>query len=49
VELCRDDGVPFLPYEDFDDVRRALESADDLPGAVAPLRCPGWTTRSGQT
>ncbi len=46
VELCRDDGVPFLPYGDFDDVRRALESADDLPGAVAPLRCPGWTTAS---
>ena len=46
VGLCRDDGVPFLPYEDFDDVRSALESADDLPGAVAPLRCPGWRTAS---
>jgi 2,3-diketo-5-methylthio-1-phosphopentane phosphatase len=49
VQLCRDDGVPFLPYADFDDVRHALESADGLPGAVAPLRCPGWTTSSGQT
>ena len=46
VALCRDDGVPFLPYGDFDDVRRALESGGDLPGAVAPLRCPGWTTSS---
>ena len=26
VGLCRADGVPFVPYEDFDDVRRALES-----------------------
>ena len=46
VDLCRDDGVPFLPYETFDDVRRALESSTKLPGAVAPLRCPGWTTDS---
>ena len=40
--FCRADGVPFLEWTDFDDVRRALESADDLPGPVAPPRCPGW-------
>lgn len=44
VGLCRDDGVPFLPYVDFDDVRRVLDASDELPGPVAPLRCPGWTT-----
>jgi 2-hydroxy-3-keto-5-methylthiopentenyl-1-phosphate phosphatase len=44
VEICRDDGVPFVPYEDFDDVRAALEVARTLPGAVAPERCPGWHT-----
>jgi 2-hydroxy-3-keto-5-methylthiopentenyl-1-phosphate phosphatase len=43
VASCRSDGVPFLPWEDFDDVRRALETIDALPGPVAPLRCPGWT------
>ena len=48
VGLCRDDGVPFVPYTDFDDVRRALEAADVLPGPVAPIRCPGWTTDSPQ-
>ena len=44
VDLCRDDGVPFLPYVDFDDVRRSLESLDVLPGPVSPERCPGWRT-----
>ncbi len=44
VDLCRDDGVPFLPYEDFDDVRAALEEVQTLPGAVAPDLCPGWHT-----
>jgi 2-hydroxy-3-keto-5-methylthiopentenyl-1-phosphate phosphatase len=44
VAICRDDGVPFLPYVDFDDVRRALDMVTDLPGAVDPARCPGWHT-----
>lgn len=42
VEYCRADGVPFVPWNDFDDVRRTLETIAELPGAVAPLRCPGW-------
>ncbi len=42
VEICRRDGVPYLPYDDFEDVRRSLEEMDGLPGAVAPERCPGW-------
>ena len=44
VAICRDDGVPFLPYTDFDDVREALAAVADLPGAVDPERCPGWHT-----
>lgn len=43
VEYCRADGVPFVPWNDFDDVRRTLETIAELPGAVAPLQCPGWT------
>jgi 2-hydroxy-3-keto-5-methylthiopentenyl-1-phosphate phosphatase len=44
VDLCKDDGVPFVPYRNFDDVRAALEVVQTLPGAVAPERCPGWHT-----
>jgi 2,3-diketo-5-methylthio-1-phosphopentane phosphatase len=43
VGYCREDGVPFLPWTDFDDVGGALEAMGALPGPVAPLRCPGWT------
>jgi 2,3-diketo-5-methylthio-1-phosphopentane phosphatase len=43
VRYCEADGVRYLPWDGFDDVRRALESLDELPGPVAPVRCPGWT------
>lgn len=43
VRYCEADGVRYLPWDSFDDVRRALESLDELPGPVAPVRCPGWT------
>jgi 2-hydroxy-3-keto-5-methylthiopentenyl-1-phosphate phosphatase len=43
VEICRRDGVPFVPWETFDDVRRSLEEDPDLPGSVSPAECPGWT------
>jgi 2-hydroxy-3-keto-5-methylthiopentenyl-1-phosphate phosphatase len=47
VDLCRGDGVPFLPWDTFDDVRAGLErltaSRAPLPGPVAPTVCPGWT------
>lgn len=39
---CDEAGVPWLPWTNFDDVRRSLETRDALPGPVAPLRCPGW-------
>jgi len=44
VEIARADGVPFFPWDTFDDVRRTLESLDEPPGAVSPERCPGWRT-----
>ncbi len=43
VDTCRADGVPFLPWNDFDDIRLALGTMDRTPGAVAPIQCPGWT------
>src|SRR4029077_12088433 len=42
VDICRRDGVPSVPWNDFDDVRRHLEATADLPGPLAPVRCPGW-------
>ena len=43
VDSCLRDGVPYVAWNDFHDVRRALEAAHDLPGPVAPVQCPGWT------
>jgi 2,3-diketo-5-methylthio-1-phosphopentane phosphatase len=43
VAHCERDGVPFVPWSDFDDVRRWLENGERLPGAVSPPRCPGWS------
>jgi len=42
VRICTEDGVPFEEWESFDDVRGALESPEEAPGAVSPERCPGW-------
>ena len=42
VDICRSDGVAFLPWETFDDVRVGLERLAKVPGPVAPDRCPGW-------
>jgi 2-hydroxy-3-keto-5-methylthiopentenyl-1-phosphate phosphatase len=44
VRICEQDGVPFLPWETFDDVRDALETIDALPGPVGGDRCVGWRT-----
>jgi 2,3-diketo-5-methylthio-1-phosphopentane phosphatase len=44
VDIATADGVPFLAWETFDDVRRALEDLEEIPGRVAPARCPGWRT-----
>lgn len=42
VGLCERDGVPYRPWTTFEDVRRDLEALAELPGPVAPERCPGW-------
>jgi 2,3-diketo-5-methylthio-1-phosphopentane phosphatase len=36
------DGVPFVAWSDFDDVRRTLETIGEVPGPVGAERCPGW-------
>jgi 2-hydroxy-3-keto-5-methylthiopentenyl-1-phosphate phosphatase len=41
--ICERDGVPYLPYENFNDISGALEQLEALPGPVAPVSCPGWT------
>lgn len=43
VDICRKDGVAFLPWQTFDDVRDGLERTERLPERVAPVVCPGWT------
>lgn len=43
VAHCERDGVPYVAWRDFDDVRTRLESAEPPPGPVSPPRCPGWT------
>jgi HAD superfamily phosphoserine phosphatase-like hydrolase len=51
ADLCRTEGVPFTPWETFDDVRRALEAIamarSTVSGPVAPAVCPGWTEPRG--
>jgi 2,3-diketo-5-methylthio-1-phosphopentane phosphatase len=44
VQICEHDGVPFLPWDTFDDVRNALETLRSLPGPVEPEPCLGWRT-----
>ena len=44
VQICEQDGVPFRPWNTFDDVRAALETIETLPGPVGGERCPGWRT-----
>jgi 2-hydroxy-3-keto-5-methylthiopentenyl-1-phosphate phosphatase len=48
VSLCRLDRVPYVPWEDFHDVRRCLEdlreSGREPSGPVDPPTCPGWRT-----
>jgi 2-hydroxy-3-keto-5-methylthiopentenyl-1-phosphate phosphatase len=44
VEIARADGVPFVPWTTFDDVRGHLEGIAEVPGPVGGERCPGWRT-----
>jgi 2-hydroxy-3-keto-5-methylthiopentenyl-1-phosphate phosphatase len=49
VAICAADGVPSIAWRDFDDVWAALVELRDLPGAVAPVSCPGWMPRPSPT
>lgn len=49
VERCIRDGVPYVTWSDFDDVRRVLETTNALPGPVSPIQCPGWISRTSRT
>jgi 2-hydroxy-3-keto-5-methylthiopentenyl-1-phosphate phosphatase len=42
VRICRQDAVPYIEWDTFDDVRTTLETMDELPGPVAGRLCPGW-------
>ncbi|MEW6059538.1 MAG: HAD-IB family phosphatase [Actinomycetota bacterium] len=42
VTICERDGVPFLPWKSFDDVRSVLDSMEMPPRTAAPESCPGW-------
>jgi 2,3-diketo-5-methylthio-1-phosphopentane phosphatase len=44
---CEQDGVPYIPWKDFDDIREALEGLRSTPDPVAPAVCPGWTPVAG--
>jgi 2-hydroxy-3-keto-5-methylthiopentenyl-1-phosphate phosphatase len=44
VGIAEADGVPFLPWDTFDDVRAALAGLDVIPGVAGRERCPGWRT-----
>jgi 2,3-diketo-5-methylthio-1-phosphopentane phosphatase len=44
VDIAGRDGVPFVAWETFDDVRRHLETLETIPGPVGGERCPGWRT-----
>jgi 2-hydroxy-3-keto-5-methylthiopentenyl-1-phosphate phosphatase len=39
--LCEADGVPYVPWNDFDDVRRALADGATTHPPIEPERCPG--------
>jgi 2-hydroxy-3-keto-5-methylthiopentenyl-1-phosphate phosphatase len=44
VDIAKADGVPFLEWRTFDDVRHQLERLEGTPGAIGAQRCPGWRT-----
>ena len=42
AEHCGREAIPFLPYADFDDVRRGLVELGGALGPVGGEPCPGW-------
>jgi 2-hydroxy-3-keto-5-methylthiopentenyl-1-phosphate phosphatase len=42
VGHCEREGIPFVPWTTFDDVRSWLEGPGPLPGPLGGEPCPGW-------
>ena len=42
AEHCRIEGIPYIAYRDFGDVRSALERLESVPRPVNGEPCPGW-------
>ena len=42
AEYCRRESIPFLPYENFGDVRLALDKLGASAEPVGGEPCPGW-------
>ena len=40
--ICERDGVPYVQWNSFDDVRGVLQSIETIPGPFGPTVCPGW-------
>jgi 2-hydroxy-3-keto-5-methylthiopentenyl-1-phosphate phosphatase len=39
---CEAEGIPYVPWMTFDDVRRGLEGATQMLGPLGGEPCPGW-------
>jgi len=46
VEICEDEGIDFLPWTTFSDVREALAETSFEPRSETPRVCPGWSTHA---
>jgi 2-hydroxy-3-keto-5-methylthiopentenyl-1-phosphate phosphatase len=42
ADHCRLESIPFVGYEDFDDIRDALGRLEVPPGPLGGEPCPGW-------
>ena len=42
IRHCRAEGIPYVPWSTFDDIRSWLERDDPLPGPLGGEPCPGW-------
>jgi 2-hydroxy-3-keto-5-methylthiopentenyl-1-phosphate phosphatase len=42
IRRCDAEGIPYVPWTDFNDIRAALEGLVTLPGPLGGEPCPGW-------
>ncbi len=42
IRHCEAEGIPFVPWSTFDDVRAWLDGEEELPGPLGGEPCPGW-------